>query len=187
MNTSVYIDEVGKKYGQLLVTARHKNKDSGSATCLCLCDCGIIVPVAGYALRYGHIKSCGCLRKNGNLGAPRKGLGEASKNTTYRNMQRKAKHKKRTWAIDFDQFCTFTQLPCYYCGSSPENITRNGLDRVNNAEGYTLENIVPCCKKCNFAKRTMDVLEFKTWIKTAHDHLFKLQVSHTRFAGVPLQ
>jgi 5-methylcytosine-specific restriction endonuclease McrA len=30
---------------------------------LCLCDCGNEVTVAGYCLRNGNTKSCGCLRK----------------------------------------------------------------------------------------------------------------------------
>ena len=40
----------------------------------------------------------------------------------------------------------------------------NGIDRKNNGKGYTEDNIVSCCKQCNFAKRNMSYKEFKFWI-----------------------
>jgi len=60
------------------------------------------------------------------------------------------KQKKRIWDLTFEQFMTFWQKPCYYCGDKMENI---GLDRIDNTKGYKLENIVSCCKICNFLKR----------------------------------
>jgi hypothetical protein len=43
------------------------------------------------------------------------------------------------------------QKPCHYCGAElPLHIV--GLDRVDNARGYTRDNIVPCCALCNDAK-----------------------------------
>lgn len=36
-------------------------------------------------------------------------------------------------------------LPCHYCG----NNTEGGLDRKNNSLGHTVENVVPCCTRCN--------------------------------------
>lgn len=45
---------------------------------------------------------------------------------------------------------------CDYCGISPAK----GIDRVDNAVGYTLENCVPCCKTCNVMKMTLSVSDF---------------------------
>lgn len=49
---------------------------------------------------------------------------------------------------------------CTYCGSFPRNripfkqfiFLYQGIDRKNNAEGYTKGNTVPCCLRCNSVK-----------------------------------
>jgi len=40
---------------------------------------------------------------------------------------------------------------CHYCGGSLSP-SSHGLDRVNNNEGHTAANVVPCCKRCNSVK-----------------------------------
>ena len=37
--------------------------------------------------------------------------------------------------------------PCIYCG-----FQSTGLDRIDNNEGHTMSNCVPCCKECNTAR-----------------------------------
>lgn len=39
---------------------------------------------------------------------------------------------------------------CYYCGSV-DNI---GCDRLDNNKGHTMNNVVPCCWKCNNIRGT---------------------------------
>ena len=34
------------------------------------------------------------------------------------------------------------------------------LDRINNKYGYTLENVISCCKFCNYAKRNSSKDEY---------------------------
>lgn len=58
------------------------------------------------------------------------------------------------FSLTFDEFMTFWQKPCHYCG---DNIETVGIDRVDNSHGYTLKNSVPCCKTCNDMKKTLDV------------------------------
>ena len=38
----------------------------------------------------------------------------------------------------------------------------NGVDRVDNTKGYSVDNSVPCCKFCNTAKHTMSEGDFFT-------------------------
>jgi hypothetical protein len=38
---------------------------------------------------------------------------------------------------------------------------------MDNTCGYTSDNVVPCCKTCNMAKRDMTVQEFTSWLKRA--------------------
>lgn len=44
------------------------------------------------------------------------------------------------------------QKECYYCGIDIPNI---GIDRVDNAIGYVIGNVQPCCTVCNMMKRSM--------------------------------
>lgn len=50
----------------------------------------------------------------------------------------------------------------------------NGLDRVDNKVGYTLDNVVPACKICNHAKVDMSYDEFMEWVaRVASFHFFR--------------
>jgi hypothetical protein len=62
---------------------------------------------------------------------------------------------------------------CFYCGQEPEEyksdlrlnktnlpFKRNGIDRLNNSIGYTEENCVTSCSKCNRMKSDLDYLDF---------------------------
>lgn len=73
----------------------------------------------------------------------------------------RAANKAIPFTLDFLEFKELIQRDCIYCGSSPDNLYKGargyrmpyqGLDRLNNSEGYTLENVVPCCEKCNAIK-----------------------------------
>jgi len=70
-----------------------------------------------------------------------------------------AKQRAYFWELSIDQagFC-YTQ-PCHYCGDMP-NGKLNGIDRQDSSVGYTIENIVPCCPTCNYAKLEMSPEEF---------------------------
>lgn len=53
------INELGNKYGALIVIAEERDKNGRSAW-LCQCDCGNTKVVRGSDLRSGRITSCGC-------------------------------------------------------------------------------------------------------------------------------
>ncbi len=61
------------------------------------------------------------------------------------------------WGISLDEFKELTAQKCHYCQKPPANCYRkvfvyNGLDRKNNSAGYSLSNVVPCCRDCNYMK-----------------------------------
>lgn len=56
------VDITGQKYGRLLVLHEAGRDKGGKITWECLCDCGKHTIVAGWCLRSGVVKSCGCLR-----------------------------------------------------------------------------------------------------------------------------
>jgi hypothetical protein len=87
--------------------------------------------------------------------------------------------------IDLQTFYTHSQLPCYYCNAEKSNYFNvylkdkkasqiakdgahfyyNGIDRLDNDKSHTIDNIVPCCYWCNFAKSKLALPEFQAWIK----------------------
>lgn len=48
---------------------------------------------------------------------------------------------------------------CEYCGFHQEGVFL-GIDRVDSRKGYTVENCLPCCWRCNTAKGSRDPVTF---------------------------
>ena len=169
------VNEVGNKHGQLTVIERSGSDVRGRATWLCECKCGKATVVVGLNLRSGNTRSCGCSRY-----LPE---GEAAFNRILNNKKQDAKRRKYKWQLTKEQVQTLTRQPCYYCGEEPNQgnwssipngvYLYNGLDRVDNDRGYTIDNVVSCCRNCNVAKGTKTTEEFKLWIRNIYEHFAK--------------
>jgi len=101
-----------------------------------------------------------------------------------RNYQAGARKRNIAWELSLEDCKNIFECPCFYCGSGPNNVyyrpvigkrktpigpyRYNGIDRVDNNAGYINGNVLPCCRMCNFAKRTMSMREFIDWIKRVH-------------------
>lgn len=59
-----------------------------------------------------------------------------------------AKRRGLEWSIPRTDYFNIIKESCYYC-SSPIDKFGIGLDRINNDEGYTPQNVLPCCGSCN--------------------------------------
>lgn len=57
------IDLTGRRFGRLTVI-RYDHAEHDGAHWLCKCDCGTEKVIAGYLLRNGATKSCGCLKSD---------------------------------------------------------------------------------------------------------------------------
>lgn len=57
------IDLTGARFERLTVLGRHPEDDGHHPRWRCLCDCGAVITPTGQALKQGHQKSCGCLRR----------------------------------------------------------------------------------------------------------------------------
>jgi len=78
------------------------------------------------------------------------------------NTKNKAKTKGVNFTIDPHLFVGWFRLQrmnCYYCGSPltqgkhrQHKLTDMTLDRKDSKQGYSLENIVLCCRRCNMIK-----------------------------------
>ena len=79
----------------------------------------------------------------------------------FRAYKTEAKARNYNFNLTFEQFESFWQKPCTYCGSHIKEI---GLDRINNEQGYNIENVTPCCWLCNSRKRAMPLQEWIDWL-----------------------
>jgi hypothetical protein len=194
------IDLTGQTFGRLTVLSRVPSTKHGSHW-LCQCECGSTIVAKLAKLRGGRTKSCGCL-KTDVLRGLRKGKripgSGAKKLPDYGSIKREifrkysASAERRGYEFDLtlDEFVTISEQPCCYCGSTPTETRdrhgkwyrkwpHNGVDRVDNAKGYVLQNVVPCCPSCNFAKRQQTVSDFLSWAKRIYLHQQKQEVNHT--------
>jgi hypothetical protein len=72
--------------------------------------------------------------------------------------RRDAKYKGMSFTLTREEYLNFRDKPCHYCGGQlPE--TGLGLDRIDNSKGYTLENVLPCCRWCNTARSNIFTTE----------------------------
>lgn len=175
-----FLDETSNKYGRLFVLKRASNSKTGFARWLCRCDCGNQSVVVGVNLRSGVSRSCGCYRRD-RCCIP---MGQASLNLTVRRMRGSAKHRNIGWVLSLDEAKDLIVKSCYYCGIRPsqKGVSRrgingisfyNGIDRVNNLLGYSIDNVVSCCKRCNAAKSAMTIDEFRELINNIYKNFVK--------------
>lgn len=149
---------------------------------LCRCDCGTERLVEERYLKRQHTKSCGCWKSELLKASKRKGKGVSGRNQLLGKYQRMARDRNLTWDLTTETFTKLTSSSCYYCGLVPSrSITNNGLstlegksyaeykfngiDRKDNSSGYSNENCVPCCWRCNRMKAAMSEQEFINHIR----------------------
>ena len=156
----------------------------------CRCDCGNEKILCSNSILNGDTKSCGCLLKEtfeyfkSKECIKKRSLpeNEAVINELYSRYQISAKKRNKTFEISKEEFSVLIFKNCEYCGAKPSkealknkkfngNPLINGIDRKDNNEGYTTDNCVACCKICNYAKKDMDLEDFKKWIKDVAKHL----------------
>ena len=162
--------------------------DLGGGYWLCECICGVRKKVDGYTLVSGRSRRCRkCANMNKALQIRISGDHVAARQA-WGKLKSNAKSRGLTCSISFNEFYEISKRPCFYCGELPitgywensssrrewhEPFISSGLDRYDNLIGYELENIVPCCIRCNRAKNDMTIVEWlekismwSKWAKT---------------------
>lgn len=161
---------IGVKYGMFTVKAIAPRAEKPPfLRYVCVCECGNTITLPAHKLINGLTKSCGCLPR----GPREKSPGHTSAYQLWSNYKFGAKRRKLEFTLTCEELEELCQLLCHYCGAEPSQIIRrnnktghatpfiyNGLDRVNNKEGYTLSNVVPACWMCNHMKKNRSPEEF---------------------------
>ena len=180
--------KIGQKFSRLTVIKKHSSDKSRCSKYLCKCDCGKMSVVLGTNLTTKHTTSCGCYNSEEIKKRNRHKIGESSFNKLERAYIVSAKERKGgiEYSLSTEQFRSLIQQNCYWCGKEPrlqnryynfdgtrtkgsltceewaslQWIRANGIDRINNSIGYTMENCVPSCTNCNEMKMDRTEQEF---------------------------
>lgn len=79
--------------------------------------------------------------------------------TYYKEYQRSAAKRNYAFELSLEHFERLVKEPCVYCEYHKEG-EANGIDRLDNNKGYTLENSRSCCEMCNHMKQMYHVQYF---------------------------
>src|SRR5258708_17811448 len=135
---------------------------------------------AQFGVGYGRITHC--LRKHLGELKQRPYIPNADRGlkSLYSSYTQNATARNYPFELSLEQFKEITQQNCHYCGVEPYqhvwDFTYNGIDRIDNAHGYTLDNVRPCCGICNYAKGKSTEQEFFAWIDRLVTYRMSLQV-----------
>lgn len=171
------LDLVGKRYGRLVVL-KNIGARNGRTYSLCKCDCGNEIEVCNKYLQNGHIKSCGCLKKdNASLMGMRTGkenIKKAQESAKISNIKHNKSNTRlyKIWSA-MKQRCNNQNSSSYnYYGKNgitickewgdfqnfqtwalnhgyKENLT---IDRLNPLKGYSPDNCQWITKEKNSEK-----------------------------------
>ena len=75
------------------------------------------------------------------------------KSGRYSDYRRRALKKQLDFSITPDDYNLIIKKNCFMCGKKSDQQHQNGIDRMDNTKGYTLENINACCCECNLIKK----------------------------------
>lgn len=175
------IIKIGETFGKLTIIRQVHRAGVKNRLVECSCSCGKITEVRYPNLVSGNTTSCGCHRdlvfEQQRSKKPKPEL--ANKTRTYHSYKSSAKSRGYSFDLTKEGVNNLCSKPCHYCGQEPKIYSsaradevwkRNGIDRVDNSIGYTLKNVVPCCKECNVAKHAQTLEVFLNWVERVHKH-----------------
>lgn len=163
--------KIFKDYEVIKLSEMKIRSDGGSVPyweCKCI-KCGNFKYVAGKNLK--DDVCCTCSKCN---------EGESSLNGLYLVYKNAAIKRNIPYEIDKEYFRKLTKGDCYYCGIEPKQIygmktsngycVYNGVDRIDNDLGYTEENCVSCCGRCNVGKKLSTKENFLVWVNKVYEY-----------------
>jgi len=163
---------IGSKYGEWLVLSRVESKNHGSRW-NCKCSCGSIREVQQQNLLKGLSTKCRACCKQA--------AGESAFHSIIKAYKESAKVRSLEYALSEEKVRSLITSDCAYCGCEPSLVRRikgchgsftfNGIDRKDSSLGYTEDNSVPCCKTCNYMKRSMSVEDFIAHVQRVAEYL----------------
>jgi 5-methylcytosine-specific restriction endonuclease McrA len=158
----VIVDLIGKTYGCWTVISLVSKPSSNLHHCkwLCRCICGETKVRTGSNVKKSkHIQGCHC--GFSNRSRPYEAL--------YNTIANLAKRRHLEVSLSYEEYLEFTKTEeCHYCGEillwkAFGKMNGHKLDRKDNSLGYSLENCVVCCPRCNRAKSNH--FTYEEWVQ----------------------
>jgi hypothetical protein len=109
--------------------------------------------------------------ENGKVIKKRRKLSKYFREGPYKYQKYLNRAKQRNIIMELsesDMISLFNQN-CHYCGKPPKP-KLNGVDRIDNNNGYTKTNAVGCCKLCNYMKKDFTLEVFLTHVQNISKH-----------------
>lgn len=131
----------------------------------------------------GISKSCGCLRNEAGLWRRLRPYEWLYNHFCYTSRHRRIPQKVE---ISYEDLLWYTEITkCHYCFAEVVwvkykkrgGVSCYNLDRTDNSKGYSKENCVVCCTRCNQGKR--DLFTYEEW--WAMTEIFRRRYEQTRY------
>jgi len=130
----------------------------------CRCGCGKVKVVKSTSLLMIHgVRSCGFFRGFSSRKQPFESL--------YNRVRQSAAKRSVPFDLSYADFISYTVVSnCHYCGDMVSwtkwNVGKKGptnLDRKDSSLGYSKNNLVVSCTRCNKAK--LDHFTYEEWLR----------------------
>lgn len=140
----------GRTFGRLLVLRSNGVTKRNNVLWFVQCTCGNRFETESHSLIRGNTTQCDPCRLKQlqrNNCKPDSALRQL-----YAQYKCQARNAKRSFELTLAQFEALTSCSCFYTGRPPKQIKKtpgsdykyNGIDRLDNTKGYTVDNSVPC-------------------------------------------
>ena len=147
-------DEIGNRYGRLLVISGAGVDKSRRAIWVCVCDCGKETVVRGGDLRSGGTLSCGCLQREKTIKANKGRTGELAARwnpnlTEEHRMNGRNIPGYNEWRSAVYERDNYT---CQICGDNKGgNLVAHHLEAYNSNPNLrtTISNGITLCEVCH--------------------------------------
>ena len=191
-----------KKYGMLTPVRPTGPQSYGKQTrffFLWACDCGKIKEYPVKEVLSGKCKSCGCLSYNLNPSGWTRSRNPqlSSWKVLYKRYRSSAVQRNIKFDLTLPAFIDIASRNCSFCGGGKRCYSKwhepsvlakakhltsedmekytiyiTGVDRRDNAVGYTESNAQPCCKNCNRAKMDLNEQDFLQLVQSIYLNRF---------------
>lgn len=162
--------KIGDKHTRNLIC--DIDRSGGKINYFVKCDCGDFRWVRSDTLKKNKWGCKSCAKE-----LSRKKFGEAYViGAAWHSLTGNARARGLLVEITKEDFIKIAKQNCFYCGAEPKETSHanlpewstpaklNGIDRIDNNIGYTIENSVSSCYICNRGKMNLSLQEFKEWI-----------------------
>lgn len=168
------------------LTTIKKIEEKGGSKWLCRCICGKEKIIKSEFLLNGDTKSCGCLKSEISSKNYKKAIAKIKKYHSE-DIAILASLNKNTYSDSkFGDLFLLTKMNCFYCNSNCNTtisysndrnikLLYTGLDRIDSNLGHERTNVVPCCFKCNVAKRERSLNDFLDWTDKIYANIDKIK------------